>query len=211
MRNSHRQRWCRLRERGIAPDFDSAFVDATLQKYRGQIKSLRRSFESLREALLLLAEALQTLNDRYAIYGFSGNTRLRCELYRIKTFEQAYDAEVRGRIAAIQPQHFTRMGVTIRHLSRLLGRIDARSKLLITLSDGRPYDYDHYEGDYAIEDTRMALYEARHLGIHPFCITIDEQARDYLTHMYCESSYTLINDVNRLPYRISEIYRGLTS
>jgi len=57
----------------------------------------------------------------------------------------------------------------------------------------------------------MALFEARQRGIHPFCITIDEQARDYLPHMYGESSFVLIDDVARLPYRLSEIYRSLTT
>jgi len=164
-----------------------------------------------REALILLAEALAALDDRYAIYGFSGNTRKRCEIFRIKTFEEAYDDEIRARIAAVAPQDYTRMGATIRHLSGLLERVSARTRLLVTLSDGKPDDYDAYHGEYGIEDTRMALFEARQRGIHPFCITIDEQARDYLPHMYGESSFVLIDDVARLPYRLSEIYRSLTT
>ncbi len=164
-----------------------------------------------REALILLSEALSSLDDRYAIYGFSGNTRKRCEIFRIKTPDETYDDQVRARIAAIEPQDYTRMGATIRHLTYLLGKIKARTKLLITLSDGKPDDYDNYHGEYGIEDTRMALFEARKQGIHPFCITIDEEARDYLPHMYGDASYVLIDDVARLPYRISEIYRGLTS
>jgi len=103
------------------------------------------------------------------------------------------------------------MGVTIRHLSNLLESVNAKTKLLITLSDGKPDDYDSYHGEYGIEDTRMALFEARQQGIHPFCITIDEQARDYLPHMYGDSNYVVINDIQKLPYRISDIYRGLTS
>jgi nitric oxide reductase NorD protein len=164
-----------------------------------------------REALLLLSEALQTLDDRYAIYGFSGMTRKRCELFKIKTFDEPYDAEIKARIAAIEPQDYTRMGVTIRHLCHLLEDVNAKTKLLITLSDGKPDDYDSYHGEYGIEDTRMALFEARQRGIHPFCITIDEQARDYLPHMYGDANYVVIDDIQKLPYRISDIYRGLTS
>lgn len=164
-----------------------------------------------REALILLAEALSSLDDRYAIYGFSGNTRKRCETYKIKAFDENYDAEIRARIAAIEPQDYTRMGVTIRHLSHLFDKVNARTKLLITLSDGKPDDYDTYHGEYGIEDTRMALFEARQRGIHPFCITIDEEARDYLPHMYGDSSYVLIDDIDKLPYRISEVYRSLTT
>ena len=163
-----------------------------------------------REALVLLCEALEILGDRYAIYGFSGMTRKRCELYRIKRFDEPYTDEVRGRIAGIQPQDYTRMGVAIRHLTKLLADVEARTKLLITLSDGKPDDYDGYRGDYGIEDTRMSLIEAKRAGIHPFCITIDETARDYLPHMYGAVNWALVDDVRKLPLRVSDIYRRLT-
>ena len=110
-----------------------------------------------RESLVLLCEALEILGDRYAIYGFSGMTRKRCELYRIKRFDDDYGADVRARISGIKPQDYTRMGVIIRHLTRLLNTVEARTRLLITLSDGKPDDYDGYRGEYGIEDTRQAL------------------------------------------------------
>ena len=66
--------------------------------------------EAEREALVLLCEALEILGDRYAIYGFSGMTRKRCELFRIKCFDQAYGEEVQTRISGIRPQDYTRMG-----------------------------------------------------------------------------------------------------
>ncbi|MDA8361127.1 MAG: nitric oxide reductase activation protein [Gammaproteobacteria bacterium] len=164
-----------------------------------------------RESLLLLSEALEILGDRYAIYGFSGTTRKRCELYRIKEFTEPYGDPVRARISGIRPQDYTRMGVAIRHLCRLLNGVDARTKLLITLSDGKPDDYDGYRGEYGIEDTRQALLEAKRGGIHAFCITIDHDARDYLPHMYGPANYVLIDDVRKLPLKISDIYRHLTS
>ena len=277
---TYRKNWCVVREKNIAPDFGSNFVNETLHKYRGHIKSLQRSFEALRdeyktlkrqpdgenldidalveaisdvrsgmemtqrifrkasrverniavvfmvdmssstrgwinlaqrEALVLLTETLQSLDDRYAIYGFSGITRKHCEIYPIKSFNETYNELVKARIASIQPGDYTRMGATIRHLTALLDSISARSKLLITLTDGKPDDSDSYRGQYGIEDTRMALLEAQHKSIHPFCITIDEQARDYLPHMYGKSNYVVIDDVAKLPFRISGIYRGLTS
>jgi nitric oxide reductase NorD protein len=102
------------------------------------------------------------------------------------------------------------MGVTIRHLSKLLNDVEARTKLLITLSDGKPDDFDGYRGDYGIEDTRQALIEAKRQGIHSFCITIDDEARDYLPHMYGAVNYTIIDDVRKLPLRVADIYRRLT-
>jgi len=165
-----------------------------------------------REALVMLCEALQVLGDRYAIYGFSGITRKRCEIFRIKRFEDPYDVRVRGRIAGIRPQDYTRMGVAIRHLASVLNQVEARTKLLITLSDGKPDDYsDNYRGEYGIEDTRQALIEAHRSGIKPFCITIDREARDYLPHLYGPVNWTLVNEVARLPLKVADIYRRLTS
>jgi nitric oxide reductase NorD protein len=167
--------------------------------------------EAEREALVLLCESLETLGDRYAIYGFSGMTRKRCEVYRIKGFDDPYSEEVRARISGITPKDYTRMGVTIRHLTHLLNEVEARTKLLVTLSDGKPDDYDTYRGAYGIEDTRQALIEAKRLGIHAFCITIDTEARDYLPHMYGAVNYTVIDEVRTLPLKVSDIYRRLTT
>ncbi len=164
-----------------------------------------------REALILLAEVLEVLQDRYAIYGFSGMTRKRCELFKIKAFDDEYDAEVKARISNIEPQDYTRMGVFIRHVIRHFSEVEASTKLLITLSDGKPDDYDTYRGEYGVEDTRQALFEARRDGIHSFCITIDEEARDYLPHMYGAANYTVIDDVASLPIKVSDIYRRLTT
>ena len=165
-----------------------------------------------REALVLLCEALEALGDRYAIYGFSGWTRKRCDIYRIKTFDEHYGEAVRSRIAGVEPRDYTRMGVAIRHLAGILNQVEAKTRILFTLSDGKPDDFhDGYRGDYGIEDTRQALIEARQSGIHPFCVTIDEQARDYLPHMYGPASWVLIDDAGQLPLKTADAYRRLTS
>ena len=79
------------------------------------------------------------------------------------------------------------------------------------LTDGKPEDYDDYKGEYAVEDTRHALVEARAAGIHPFCITIDRSAHDYMDHMFGEKNYIMIDDVKKLPRKMPEIYRVLTT
>ena len=168
--------------------------------------------EAEREALILLCEALELLGDRYAIYGFSGTTRKRCELFRIKTFDERYGDEVQARISGIRPQEYTRMGFALRHMTKLLNRVEARTRVLVTLSDGRPDDYfDVYRGQYGIEDTRMALLEAARTGIHPFCITLDRDARDYLPHMYGAARYIILDDVRQLPVKVTDIYRRITT
>ena len=168
--------------------------------------------EAEREALILLAEALDTLGDRYAIYGFSGWTRKRCEAFRVKDFDDPWDDLAIGRVCGIEPKDYTRMGAPIRHLAHKLKQIEARTKLLVTLSDGKPDDYDlEYRGEYGIEDTRQALLEARRDGIHPYCITIDREGQDYLPHMYGAANYTVLDDVAKLPLKVSDIYRKITT
>jgi len=164
-----------------------------------------------REALIMLCEGIEALGDRYAIYGFSGWTRTRCDIYRVKGFDDAYDAAVRARVAGIEAKDYTRMGVAIRHLTRLLAAQPARHRLLVTLSDGRPDDFgDEYRGTYGIEDTRHALLEAREQGIRSYCVTIDRQGADYLKHMYGPASYTVLDQVHKLPLKLVDIYRRLT-
>ncbi|MCL2789051.1 MAG: VWA domain-containing protein [Desulfobulbus sp.] len=167
--------------------------------------------QSIKEALVLICEAMEMLDDRYAIYGFSGMRRLRCEVFPVKRMDEPYSQTVRQRISAIGPREYTRMALAIRHMTSLFARVEAKVRLLIVLSDGKPEDYDDYKGDYAIEDTRHALLEAKARGIHPFCITIDRQAHAYMAHMYGEVSYIFIDQIRKLPARMSEIYRALTS
>ena len=167
--------------------------------------------KSIKEALVLICEAMEVLNDRYGIYGFSGMRRLRCELFPIKRLDERYAPVVRERISAIGPREYTRMAPAIRHLTSMFAKVEAKIRLLIVLSDGKPEDYDDYKGEYAIEDTRHALLEAKTRGIHPFCITIDRQAHEYMAHMYGEVNYIFIDEVHRLPARMPEIYRTLTS
>ncbi len=164
----------------------------------------------VRESLVLLCSALETLGDRYAIYGFSGRTHRNCELYPIKTLREPYNADVRQRISGITPRDYTRMGVMIRHLTQLLKEAEARTRLLITLSDGKPDDQDGYRGRYGIEDTRQALNEARNLGIRSYCVTIDEAGMEYLPHMYGASNFAVVNQIAKLPLKVSDIYRRLT-
>ncbi len=154
---------------------------------------------------------MEAVGDRYGIYGFSGMRRSRCELFHVKHLAEPYGDQVRQRIAAIGPREYTRMGPPIRHLARMLRSTDARLRLLVALTDGKPEDYDGYIDEYAIEDTRKALVEARGAGVQSFCINVDQQASGYLRHMYGEGNYVFVNKIEKLPGKMAEFYRLLTS
>lgn len=163
-----------------------------------------------KEALIVMSEALEELGDAFAIYGFSGYGRDNVVFYTLKDFEELYDQQVQSRISILTNEQSTRIAPAIRHTATKLRRREEKTKLLILLSDGRPLDTD-YHGDYAIEDTRMALLEARRYGINSFCITVDREAAKYLPRMYANSRWVVIDDVMKLPDKITRIYRLFTT
>ena len=128
----------------------------------------------------------------------------------LKDFGEPYDDAARGRILAIRPGYYTRMGAAIRQSTTILLQQPAQRRLLLIVSDGKPNDLDHYEGRYGVEDTRQAVLEARRAGLIPFCVTIDRQAGDYLPHLFGRHGYTVAHGARRLPQVLTRLYAGLT-
>lgn len=174
------------------------------------INNQMRVIDVIRDALYLFSEALEATGDRFALHGFSSRNRNHVRFYDIKTFEDRYDDAAKGRINAVKPGYYTRMGCAIRYASQLLEQQASKQKLLLILTDGKPNDLDKYEGRYGIEDTRMAVLEAEKLGLRPFCVTIDEQAEDYLPYLFGQQSYALIRNAEELPRKLPLLYLRLT-
>ena len=173
-------------------------------------KTLKRVIDIEKEGLVLLSEALDSIGDPYAIFGFSGQGRNKVDFFIVKNFEEDGRWALANRMGSIKPLAQNRDGTAIRHAAFKLLQQPSRTRLLILLSDGKPLDSD-YAGPYALEDTKMALREARMKGIHPFCITIDREANDYIREMYGDVRYTIIDNVTALPDRLPQIYRRLTT
>jgi len=170
----------------------------------------QRVIDVEKQGLVLLSEAIGQLDDRYAVMGFTSRGRRHVDLFRIKDFQDDFDEAVAGRIAGVEPFDYTRLGAALRHSSALLAREDAGVRLLVLLSDGRPYDMGYGDMRYAMEDTKMALAEATRTGIKVFCITVDPEGPKYLEDMFGANRYTVIQNVSHLPTKLPRIYRNLT-
>lgn len=171
----------------------------------------RRIIEIEKEGLVLMSEALEAVGDPYSIAGFTSEGRHNVKYYVVKDFHEKYSDEIEKRIGGITFQNNTRLGAAIRHAAKKLLKQEARTKLMIVLTDGRPYDHDYGDARYAREDVREALNEAKIQGITPFCITIDRESESELKDLYGDVGYTIIDDVLTLPERMPGIYRRLTS
>jgi hypothetical protein len=171
----------------------------------------RRIIEIEKEGLVLMSEALEAVGDTYSINGFTSEGRRNVKFYVVKDFNEKYSEDIERRIGGITFQNNTRLGAAIRHACAKLLRQESRTKLLIILTDGRPYDHDYGDARYAREDVREALTEAKTNGVTPFCITIDRESEYELKDLYGDVGYTIIDDVLSLPERMPNIYRRLTS
>ena len=181
-------------------------------------RNYRTILDLEKEAAALLMTSLDRLGDTYGIYFFSGSGREDVRFHVLKDFDERLSDHVVSRIDNIKPLHTTRMGPAIRHTVRKLRAQESRTKLLMLISDGRPFDLEYgqqygegAEVDYAIHDTRQALNEARQAGIKPFVLTIDPQGNDYLRSMCDGIDYEVLDDINQLPARLLTLYRTLSA
>ena len=170
-----------------------------------------RVIDVIRDSLTLFSEALGATGDSFALYGFSSLRRENIRFHQIKTFEEKHGPATLGRIAALKPGYYTRMGAAIRYASRILEKQPNALRLMLILSDGKPNDLDQYDSRYGIEDTRMSLIEARNAGLKPFCVTIDKEGEGYLPHLFGPAGFTVIRKPEELPSRLPMLYAQLTA
>ena len=152
-----------------------------------------------RTALFLASEALDALGDLYSINAFTGKGPDHVIVTTVKHFAESSSDSTRRRIASLKPGGFTRLGAAVRHCTRQLARQTAGHRLLLILSDGRPNDYDQYQGTYGIEDSRQAIMEARASGVFPFCLTVDRDASEYLPRIFGTAGHTILRRPEQLP------------
>ncbi|MEJ2736956.1 MAG: VWA domain-containing protein [Anaerolineae bacterium] len=170
----------------------------------------RRVIDVQKEAMALMAEALDALGDPYAVFGFSSEGRFRVDMFTVKDFTESYDEKVRYRLGNLEPLGLTRMGAVIRHALYKLGGISATVKLLVILTDGRPYDLEYGTLDYAVADTGKAIQEARRARIHPFIITSDLKGAEYLKRISSETQSIVLPKIESLPALLPSLYKRLT-
>ena len=169
----------------------------------------RRVIDVEKEALTVFAHGLEACGDEYGIFTFTSNTRTAVRFDIVKDFDERLTGAVIRRISALKPGYYTRIGTAVRHLARRLGERPQRHRLMLLLTDGKPNDDDHYEGRYALEDSRKAIQEARRQGLVVFGITVDRKARAYFPFLFGKGAYIILDRIEQLPGALPRIYRHL--
>jgi hypothetical protein len=165
----------------------------------------RRIIDTEREAVALLLRSLARLGDSVGVYGFSGSGRHDVRVLTVKDFREPLSIRTFERMAELKPIHMTRLAPVIRHVTRKLAAEASETRLLMVITDGRPFDLDYgadYPGreiEYANRDTQVAVDEALAQGIEPFVLTVDSEGHEYLSEVFQSGGgYEVVADIDDL-------------
>ena len=165
--------------------------------------------ELSREAVSLLAWAMECLGDPFAIAGFHSNTRHEVRFQHIKGFSEHWDDGVKARLAAMEAGWSTRMGAAMRHAGHYLGHRKADKRILLLLTDGEPADIDVDDGQHLRADAKKAVDELAAKGITTFCLSLDPKADDYVGEIFGRH-WRVLDAPQRLPEVLPMLYASLT-
>ncbi|KQZ47931.1 protein norD [Rhizobium sp. Root149] len=163
-----------------------------------------------KKAVRVLAHGLSACDTHYSIQTFTSRRRDWVKIETVKAFDETMSSDVERRIEGLKPGYYTRIGAAIRHAHAELVKQPNRRKLLLILTDGKPNDIDHYEGRFALEDSRKAIAESRRAGTSVFAVTVDKDARSYLPAMFGRNGFAIVGHIGKLPQSLPAIYRSLT-
>jgi len=158
-----------------------------------------------KQSAILFGEILNEFQTDFAIHAFYSHTRNRSQFVNLKNFDMPW-SQGAARIGAVQPAGYTRIGTALRHAGTLLEKRPAKDKWLILLSDGKPNDYDRYEGRYGMEDIKQALRELHVKNIRTYALAIEEQAKYYLPKMFGINRYQILRSPSELLRSLIKLY-----
>jgi hypothetical protein len=163
-----------------------------------------------RESTGLLAWAVDSIGDAFAVHGFASDGRHDVRYFRFKDFDQPYNDESKARLAGMQGGLSTRMGAALRHAGWHLAQQSAQKRLVLLITDGEPADIDERDPQYLRHDTKKAVEDLAMQGIYTFCLTLDPLADRYVARVFGENNYSIVDHVERLPERLPAVFAALT-
>ncbi|MDP2031080.1 MAG: nitric oxide reductase activation protein NorD [Thiobacillus sp.] len=181
--------------------------ESTNETVQGQEYSVRKLTQ---QACVLLADAIDKVGDAFAIHGFCSDGRHDVEYYRFKDFDQQWDDAPKAKLAGMTGQLSTRMGAAVRHAGHHLHLQRSAKRLLIVITDGEPADVDVRDPQYLRADTKKAVEEVAKLGVTTYCISLDPRADNYVSRIFGQNNFMVVDHVQRLPEKLPLLYAGLT-
>ena len=167
--------------------------------------------ELAQSASALSATSLASVAGELAIHGFSSNGRHDVGYYRFKDFDEPYDEAARARLAGMRASLSTRLGTALRHAGQALAARNAPRKLLLVVTDGEPSDIDVHDPNYLVFDAKQATIGNRRLGVTSYCVGLEASAEDSVKRIFGAGNYFLLDQLQSLPHRLTELYLRLSA
>lgn len=158
-----------------------------------------------KQVSILFGEILSEFNVDFSINAFFSKTRNYSTYVSLKRFDDDW-IRAKYKIGMVQPQGYTRIGTALRHSGSLLEKRESKSKWIILISDGKPNDYDKYEGKYGINDVRQALHELQVKQINAYALAVEAQAKYYLPVMFGQNHYQILTTPMELLDALVKLY-----
>lgn len=161
-----------------------------------------------KQVSILFGEILDEFNIDFSINCFFSKTRNYSTYLTLKDFDEDWQ-KAKNKIGAAEPQGYTRIGAALRHSGALLEKRLSKNKWVIFLSDGKPNDYDKYEGKYGINDVKQALKELKKNQINTYALAIEAQAKYYLPLMFGQNHYQIVTHPEDLLKSLVKLYEKI--
>ena len=161
-----------------------------------------------KEVSILFGEILNEFNIDFSIDSFYSKTRNFSTYLTVKDFDENWNI-AKHKIGAIEPNGYTRIGAALRHAGARLDKRNTKNKWVILISDGKPNDYDKYEGKYGINDVKQALRELNNRNINSYALAIEAQAKYYLPQMFGQNHYQILTTPVELLRSLVRLYEKI--
>jgi len=161
-----------------------------------------------KQVSILFGEILDEFSIDFSIDCFYSKTRNHSTYVTLKDFDDNWNAS-KYRIGAIEPSGYTRIGAALRHSGALLDKRYTKNKWVILISDGKPNDYDKYEGKYGINDVKQALRELNERQINSYALAIEANAKYYLPQMFGQNHYQILTTPVELLQSLVKLYEKI--
>ena len=161
-----------------------------------------------KEVSILFGEILNEFNIDFCIDSFYSKTRNFSTYLTVKDFDENWNI-AKNKIGAIEPNGYTRIGAALRHAGARLDTRNTKNKWVILISDGKPNDYDKYEGKYGVNDVKQALRELNNRNINSYALAIEAQAKYYLPQMFGQNHYQILTTPVELLHSLVHLYEKI--
>ena len=161
-----------------------------------------------KEVSILFGEILNEFNIDFSIDSFYSKTRNYSTYLTVKDFDDNWNV-AKHKVGAVEPSGYTRIGAALRHAGVRLDKRSTKNKWVILISDGKPNDYDKYEGKYGVNDVKQALRELNSKNINSYALAIEAEAKYYLPQMFGQNHYQILTTPVELLQSLVKLYEKI--